>query len=333
MISPDKKIMSRILDVFRKEDGFIIFNHTNPDGDAVGSQIALYLALKKAGKKAYMFSAEKVSPNYCFLPRVDEINTTLPEKGAFEIAIMLDSASPDRAFKGVAVDINKYKVIINIDHHVSNKEYGTLNWVVPGSSSTGELVYRLIKEAKWQPDSEIGTCLYTAILTDTGGFRHRSTTAEALKYASELVEAGAQPHAIARQVYASFPERRFRLLGKALGTLKTIMDGRAALMWVYTDFHSEFGTTVGDTDEFVEYPRAIKGVQVACLFKENVANRSARVNLRSNNPERNVNRIASRFGGGGHTAAAACDIEGTREEMERKILDAVGEELQVKDVS
>ena len=331
MSSRNKVIIQKILALLRSGNDFIIFNHTNPDGDAIGSQIALYLALKKNGKRVHMFSAEEISSEYYFLPNVNEISTTLPDGNEIKTAIVLDAAKPDRISKDGKIDLTNYDEVINIDHHVSNSKYGTINWVVPESSSTGELVYQVIKQGKFPVDAGMATCLYASIFTDTGGFRHSNTTAKALKFSSELVKAGAQAHLVARHIYASYPERRFHLLSKSLGTLKTALDGRIAYMWVYMNFYNETGSKFADADEFVEFPRSLKGVEVAFIFKETKENKAARVNFRSNNPQRNVNRIASKFGGGGHVEAAACNIEGTRGQMEKSVLDAVREEFLTAD--
>jgi bifunctional oligoribonuclease and PAP phosphatase NrnA len=333
MSKSNGEIKTKILDALRDGDGFVIFNHANPDGDAIGSQIALGIALKKTGKKVYMFSAENIGAEYGFLPYTNEIHTTLPDSGEYTTAVILDAAKPDRISKNNRVDLSRFSVVINIDHHVSNTEYGTINWIVPESSSAGELVYELIKAGKYPIDPEIANCLYTSIFTDTGGFRHSNTTAKALRFCAELVDAGAQPHIIARHIFSSYPERRFRMLGKALGTLKTVLDGKAAYMWVYADFYKETGSIFEDADEFVEYPRALSGVEVAYVIKETKANEAARVNFRSNSLKRNVNRVAARFGGGGHIEAAACNIEGTREEMEKRIYDAVRDEFSTNDIA
>lgn len=321
------EIIKKINDLIKQNDKFIIFNHINPDGDAIGSQLALFIALKNAGKNVYMFSAERIADEYAFLPCSEKIETVLHGDFESSIAIVVDSANAERLSKDVSIDIKKFKAIINIDHHISNTKYGTINWIVPETSSAGELVYLLIKESVREINKEIATCLYTAIFSDTGGFRHGNTTSEALRYAAELVSAGADPHYIARKVYGSYKKDRFLLLGKSLQTLKTFFDGRLATMWVYKNFHDELGTTLADADEFVEYPRGIKGVEISCLFKEIELNSMVRANLRSNNHEYNVNKIAVKFGGGGHTEAAAFNIGGTREEIEQKVVKAICDEL------
>lgn len=321
------EIIRNILDLINQNNRFVLFNHVNPDGDAIGSQLALYIALENSGKNVYMFSAEKIGDEYAFLPCSEKIKTTLPDDFESSIAIVVDSANADRLSKDGSIDLKRFKATINIDHHISNTKYGTINWIVPERSSAGELVYLLIKESGWEINKEIATCLYTAIFSDTGGFRHGNTTSEALRYAAELVLAGANPHYIARKVYGSYKKERFLLLGKSLKTLKTFFNGRLAIMWIYKDFHDELGTTLADADEFVEYPRAIKGVQISCLFKEIEKNSMVRANLRSSNPEYNVNKIALKFGGGGHTEAAAFNIGGTREEIENKVINAIRDEL------
>jgi len=319
--------IQHIIKSIEDNQSFIIFNHMNPDGDAVGSQLALYMVLNRMGKITYLFSSQEIFPEYRFLPHIDEIKMELPTNRKFDVAIMLDCASPDRIGSDIEVELTQYKQTINIDHHISNKRFGTLNWVRPESSSTGELIYELMKEMGCPIDADIATCLYTAIFTDTGGFRHSNTSHRTLGFAAELVDAGAKPHVISREVYASFPVRRLHLLGKALETLRIVEEGRAAFMWVYTDYYEQTGSTIVDADEFVEFPRSLGGVDIAFVFKEITANAAARVNFRSNNPRCNVNRIASAFGGGGHAEASACNIDGTRKEIERRVLKAVCNEL------
>ncbi len=327
MKKQDEEIIRDILRAFEQNRNFIIFNHTNPDGDALGSQLALHIVLNSLGKSTYLYSVEGVSPEYRFLPHAELIKTEFPSEGEFDVAVMLDCAKPERIGGGIEIDLTQYKEIINIDHHVSNTEFGTLNWVRPERSSAGELICELVEKMRHPVDADTATCLYTAIFTDTGGFRHSNTGVRTLRFASELVSAGARPELVARRIYASFPVRRLHLLGRSLDTLRTIEGGRAAYMWVHTEHLEQTGSTIADTDEFVEFPRSLGGVDIALLLKEITTNATARVNFRSNNPRCNVNRIASAFGGGGHAEASACNIEGTREEIERKVFEAVHNEL------
>ena len=325
MNNEDEKIVQDILRAIEDSTSFIIFSHENPDSDAIGSQLALYLALDRTGKTVYAFSTTDTCPCNKFLPHSDAIKMELPTDGSFDTAIVLDCANPDRI--GMEIDFSQYKTVINIDHHISNRNFGSLNWVSTKTSSTGELVYRLITAMGSPVDADIATCLYAAMFADTGGFRHSNTGVQTLCFASELVAAGADPHYIASNLFGRFPEKKIRLLGKSLQTLSTIEEGRVAYMWANTDHYAETGGDITDADEFVEYPRSIGGVDIAILFKEIAANEMTRVNFRSNHPECNVNSIASVFGGGGHSEASACNVSGTREEVQRSVLKVVREEI------
>lgn len=327
MSSDDREQILRIWQVLEENESFIIFNHMNPDGDAVGSQLALCAVLEKMGKSVCLYSSEKIYEEYAFLPGSDKITTEFPGERSFDVAIMLDCANAERIAERLDIDLSRYKEVVNIDHHASNSRFGTVNWVRPERSSAGELVYTLIREKGLLVDADIATCLYTGMFADTGGFRHSNTSADTLKLAAELVAAGARPAVIARNVCGSFREQRMFLLGKSLGTVRTVAGGRVAYIWIYTEFHDQVGSKIADADEFVEYPRSIKGVDIALAFKETKTNRMARVNLRSNNPKCDVNKIASAFGGGGHAEASACNVEGTREEIERRVLEAAENEL------
>jgi len=327
MDGKDSDIIRKIIKVLEENQSFVIFNHMNPDGDAVGSQLALNKILRGMGKTTYLFSSQDIFEEYMFLPDTELIETQYPTGRQFDVAIMVDCAKLNRIASGIEIATSEFKEVINIDHHISNTFFGTLNWVKPESSSAGELVCELVKEMGLPIDADLATCLYTALFTDTGGFRHSNTGERTLRYASELVAAGARPQVVARKVYGSLSERRFKLLSKSLGTLRTIEAGKVAYMWVTTDHYNETGSTMTDADEFVEYPRSLRNVEIACLFKETAADETTRVNLRANGPKYNVNRIASAFGGGGHAEAAAFNITGSREEIERRVLEAVHDEI------
>ncbi|MDH4100592.1 MAG: bifunctional oligoribonuclease/PAP phosphatase NrnA [Nitrospirota bacterium] len=316
-----------IVRVIRKKHDFLITTHLNPEGDAVGSAVGLALALKKTGKKAVVCMADPVPEVLKFLPGADEVivgQDNLPSGHTWEALIVVDATSLERT--GLFEDGNvPAPFIINIDHHISCAEFGNINWIDPHASAAGELVYELIKAIPVEMDKQIAVNLYTSIITDTGFFRYSNTTPRTHRIAARLLETGFNATRVAEQIYESRSFGTLKLLGEFLSAMEKSGDGRIAWSQITEEMFRRTGATPPDTEGFVNYPRSIRGVDVAMVVREKGAT-SCSVSLRSKGAV-NVATVAERFGGGGHRNAAGCTMEGGIDEIKSKVLGGIAEEL------
>ncbi len=309
----------QIAEILCCEQRFLILTHYRPDGDAIGSQLALAILLKNLGKHVTVWNDDDVPAKFRFLPRSNLICRPPAEPQDFDVVIAVDVSTWQRAGLGTE-RIRRKKYFINIDHHVSNEKFADLNWVVPNAPASGQIVYHLIKAGGFPLTREIATCLFAAIFTDTGQFSYSNTTADCLRVAAELVDAGLNVGEISRHVYESYPYARVRLLQKALADLKLADHNRVAYTWVTRDMFEESGAKREDTEGLIDYARSIEGVLVAALFEEMAEPGKIRVSLRSKHPEIDVNSIARHFGGGGHREAAGARISGHPKDVETRVL-------------
>jgi phosphoesterase RecJ-like protein len=319
-------IVQQISELFRSQNTFLVLTHYRPDGDAVGSQLALLLVLKGLGKTAEAWNDDVVPAKFRFLPASRLITRAPSEPKDFDVVVAIDTSTWQRVGT-TAQRIGQRKYFINIDHHVSNEKFAEINWVVPEAPASGQIVFDLIKRGEFPLTRDIATCLFAAISTDTGSFSYGSTTAASLRAAAELVDTGINVGEICRQVYESYPYARLMLLQKALAQLQLADQRRIAYTWVTTEMFEESGAKREDTEGLIDYARAIEGVVVAILFEELSEPGKFRVSLRSKHPKIDVNSVARRFGGGGHREAAGARFSGEPHEIERKVLAAVSEAL------
>ena len=316
----------RISELLRSQNRFLVLTHYRPDGDAVGSQLALAILLKDLGKQVEAWNDDDVPAKFRFLPQSGLITPPPAEAKDFDAVIAIDTSTWQRL--GSATQrIRARKHFINIDHHVSNEKFADINWIVPEAPASGQIAFDLIKRGSFKLTREIATCLFAAISTDTGSFSYGSTTAESLRVAAELVDTGINVGEICRHVYESYPYARLMLLQKALAQLQLVDRNRVAYTWVTTEMFEESGAKREDTEGLIDYARAIDGVLVAILFEETTEPGKARISLRSKHPKLDVNSIARRFGGGGHREAAGARISGEPREIEGRVLAAVSETL------
>ena len=318
------KIVSRILDEIRNHDSFCVVGHQRPDGDCVGSQLALSMALRNQGHQVHCWNQDPLPSKLRFLDT--EGMWERPEQGKeFDCVIAVDSASLDRLGE-LAPFLDRRKVLVNIDHHASNTRFGDINWVSSSEPSSGELVYRLLRGARWSIRPWIADCLFTAISTDTGSFQYPTTRPSTYEIAGELVEKGADLSRICGQVYQSHPLSRVRLLQLVYNRFKLKEDNRIAYFWLRPEDYQRTGASRDETEGLIDHVRDIEPVVVACLF-EQLEPELTRVSLRSKSPEVNVNTIAGHFGGGGHKAAAGARIPGRPMTIQRRVIRAIREEL------
>ena len=295
-------MIDEVLNEIGRRQRFVLTSHARPDGDAVGSVLACGQILRSMGKQADVVLSDGVPYIYKPLPFSETVVVSPKLEEAYEAAIILECDSVHRTrLEG----LDKH-YLINIDHHSTARPYANVNWIDPSACATAEMIFRLAREAGVKVSPEVATCLYTAVLTDTGSFCFNGTNERTFALAQELVRAGADPARIAQNVYFSNPYSKMRLLGSALGNLHR--DGELAWMFISRDEVDRAGATDEDCEGLVNYALAIEGIEVALFFREQADGRY-RVSLRSKGKV-NVASVAERFGGGGHECASGCAIEG-----------------------
>ncbi len=306
---------------FREHQGFAILSHVRPDGDALGSQLALALSLKQLGKDVRVWNEDGMLEKYSFLARAQLL--TKPPSGPedVDVAIALDTAIQNRLGTTLQA-IRTAKIWINIDHHPSNPGYGDLVYVDPTAPATGQILFELIKSERLPFDRAIAENLYVAISTDTGSFQYPNTTARTFEIAAELVRAGVDVGRINQQVYENYPRRRVELLRELLRTMRFEDGGRVASFSLSLKTAAELGVLPEDNEGLIDHLRAIRGVIVAVFFEE-LTDGKVRVSMRSKSEKADVCAICQKFGGGGHTLAAGARVRGTLAEVEQKILEAI----------
>lgn len=314
------KIIDRVLEAIREHQTFCIVGHIRPDGDCVGSQLGLTLALKNEGKKAWCWNQDPIPQKYRFLD-ADKIITTPKAGMEFDCVIATDAASFERLGE-VSQHIAKRKLFINIDHHQSNTRYADINWVSAREPSTGELIYRLLKVARWPITKPIADLLFTAISTDTGSFQYATTRPGTFHAGAELVTRGADLAHICNEVYQSYPVSRARLLKLLYSKFKLTHDDRVAYFWLKKADLARTGAESEDTEGLIDHIRAIEPVVVACVFEE-IDPELTRISLRSKTDKVNVSEICALFGGGGHCAAAGARIAGRPLTVQRRVIAAI----------
>ncbi|PWT70413.1 MAG: bifunctional oligoribonuclease/PAP phosphatase NrnA [Proteobacteria bacterium] len=296
-------MLERVLKEIEQRDHFVLTSHARPDGDAIGSVLACGAILRQMGKSAEVVLHDPVPTIYQPLPFANQAQKSEAVNGKYEAAIVLECDSVQRT-RLAGLD---RQFLINIDHHASGKPYGNVNWIEPSACATAEMIYWLARAAGVQVTPEIATCLYTAVLTDTGSFCFLGTNERTFALAQELVHAGADPARIAQSVYFANPTSKMRLLGQALTTLHR--DGSLAWMHVTNKQMEIAEAREEDCEGLVNYALAIEGVEVALFFREQEPGKW-RISLRSKGTV-NVAEVAESFGGGGHHAASGCLLEGS----------------------
>ncbi|MCX8082131.1 MAG: bifunctional oligoribonuclease/PAP phosphatase NrnA [bacterium] len=316
----DTKKISEIVEVIEKGRYFLLTTHRNIDGDAIGSELALYSALKRAGKEAIIINQDSIPAIYKFLPYTRKIQTYISDTLIVpDIAIVIDCGSADRT-GSVFKLVKRAKIIVNIDHHFSNPGFANINWINHHFSATGEMVYFLISCFNKDISRKEAECLYTAILTDTGNFIY-NISPFTMEVIQNLINKGISPVKIARKVYLERPFRSIKLLSLALRNLKFERRKKVCWMKISQDMYRNTRTKEEDTENFIDLLVKIKEANIVFLIKE--THNVIKVSLRSKG-RFDVERIAAKFGGGGHKKAAGCYFTGTSlDEVEEKILNEI----------
>ena len=309
-----------LIEFFKRERKFFVATHINPEGDALGSCLALSAALESMGKRTVLYNRDPVPDFYKFLPGYEKFTDSFDLLKSEELPlVLLDCNEPERA--GLA-DAAVARAVV-IDHHETRKDFGDIRWIEPGAAATGIMVYRLLRALEAEITADMATNLYTAIAIDTGTFRYNNTTADALRIAAELTDGGARPAAISEALYESWSGGRFRLLVDVLNTLEVV--GEVAITTASKSTFLRTGTTGADTENFPNFPKKMKDVKVSAFFRE--IEDGWKVSLRSRG-DINVAQVASRFQGGGHKNAAGYTVKEDLKKAKEELIRAINSVLQ-----
>ena len=303
--------------------------HVSPDGDAVGSVLALFNALKSLNKDCYIISKDTLSKNLKFLKGSDEITGEITEPvDETDIVVVLDCGNLER----VSANLKEFTgTIVNIDHHLSNDKYGDVNYIDSNAAATAEIVFELLNlmgisfEKENSVIKDIGTCMYTSIVTDTGAYRHSNVTERTHKISATLKKIGVDNTFIYQSLFDNKDFSRIKLIGKALSNMQLILNGKVALLEIDKNFTADLGIDIGDTSDIISYGLQIKGVEVTLLLKE--VEDGVKASLRAKSYV-DVRKIAEVFGGGGHIRASGIKIKNmSMEEAKYEILNEIQKEL------
>jgi len=309
-----KKIWNKI----NESDNIVLISHVNPDGDALGSSLSMYNILKNMGKNVKVVNMTDLAPYLDFLPNYDKVTKTLPKK--IDLMISFDCGSFDRL--GIE---EKPSFLINIDHHISNTNYGDIN-LIENAASTSQVIFNILEANNVAIDKDSATCIYTALVTDTGNFQYESVTSEVFRVASELVKCGASPEFVSKMLYERDRLSRLRFLAKALDTLELSLEGKVGIVEVTNELMAKTGAVKDDTDGLVNMVRKLETVEVAIMLREE-ENGAIKVSLRSKNYV-DVSKIAVKYGGGGHIRASGATITNkTFSEIKNMLLEDIKGEL------
>lgn len=298
---------------------FIVTCHVHPDGDAIGSLLAVGFLLKKLGKKVELICSEGVPTVYTFLEGNELIKKERELSLVPEVLIAVDCAERERCALAEEIWEIPGLIVINIDHHITNTGFGNLNIVDSQAAATGEVLFRLFKEAGIALEQGVATALYTAVATDTGFFRYSNTSSFTLELAAMLVkEYGVEPAKVAEQVHEQKSFNSIRLLGEVLCTLKVGVGGKVAWMVLDQEMLNKYPVENEETESFVNYARSIEGVEIGILFKELRTN-EIKLSWRSS-VNVDVSKLAAYFGGGGHARAAGCTLNGPVKKVVNDVL-------------
>jgi len=313
------KVIKDILRIIDQKNSFLITSHLAPDGDSIGSQLALGSFLRYLGKKVVIYNRDSVPKRYLFLPTSRKIHVGKKAPGNYDVARILDCGEMERT--GNIIDLDtQVKISIDIDHHMGAKRFADYSYIDVQASSVCEQIYNLMSIARYQPDKKESICLYTGILTDTGNFQRANTTSQTLGICSDLITKGVSPAYLFSKIYQMKSAEELRLLGVVLRSLEIVKQKIGVLVlkeWMYKATR----TSKKDAEGIVEYLNLIKGIKVGVLFRpaNGGKRKSWRVTFRSTNNV-NVQSVAKKFGGGGHFRAAGCELQGSLETVKKKVL-------------
>jgi len=309
--------LEHILEEIKKAEKIVILTHENPDGDAIGSSLGMYIALRKMGKEPDIIIPE-LPRVYNFLPEIENVKKE-GQKEPYDLAIALDCATI-KMLNGWANYFEDAKVKVTIDHHGTNTMYGDYNYVNPDAPACAQTLISIIQYFGVEIDKKIGTCLLTGIITDTGGFQYQSTTPETFEFAAELLQTGVNVSDVYKRVMNTMTKANFELRKRAIERMEFFKEGKIAFTYVTKEDIEEANAETGDFEGIVEEGRNIEGVEVSIFLRE--TQKGFKVSLRSNDYV-NVSDVCLLFGGGGHIHAAGCTIAQSLEQVKEKIVNEV----------
>ena len=292
--------------LLRERSTFVMVSHVKPDGDTLGACLALGLALRAQGKRVHYFQQDDVPRNLRFLPGANEVARTIPgDLPGDALWVFCDMSDMSRA--GDRIPALRRENVLDIDHHLGNTNFGTLNYVLSGECSTGACVLKILDAMNAPITRDIATCLLTTIMTDTGGYMHANTSADVLRTSARLLDAGANQAEITQQIFANKRFAAISVLGEALATARLEFDGAFCWSVVDEEMLARHGADGEDTEEIVQHLGSIEGVEVAVVFK--AFDGDVRGSMRSSGRV-NVQAAAGRLGGGGHFRASGFSFDG-----------------------
>ncbi len=321
--------LNKIMSILKEAGTICILPHVSADGDALGSCLALGLALRKLSKSVDIVLEEKIPYIYDFLPGREMTRVYGNDSGTYDVVVALDTGDMGRLGKRAPL-FEAAGITVNIDHHRTNSGFGFYNYVHTASSAVGEIVYRMIKKMGIDMDLDIATCLYVAITTDTGGFRFGNTTAVTHQIAGELINKGVQVAEISQRVFDAMSLEKLRLMGNAINTLELLEDGRVAYITVTDEIMQKVGAADEDCDGIVNLGRNVNGVEVAVMFRQKDSG-EIKLNFRSK-AYVDVSAIAAAYGGGGHIRAAGCTVMEPLDAIKPRLLEDIRKALKPKKI-
>lgn len=319
---PDSSPTEAIAEVFHTHQKFALISHVRPDGDAIGSQIALGFSLMEMGKTVYLINEDGVPENLTFLSGTEHFTQPTDKPLDIDVAIALDTATKQRLGDGCLHAASHAKLWINIDHHISNPRYGDINLIDAASPATGEIIHELISSLGMPLPAASRDAIYVAISTDTGSFQYPSTTARTYRIAADLIDHGLDVGSINSKTYDELPFRRVQLMRELLHSLELSEDGRVAHWELHEKARVELGLRPEDSEGLIDIIRSIRGVQLA-VFLEDLPDGKVRVSMRSKDKRIDVCKIATAFGGGGHSLAAGIRMPGPIDDAKTALLNEI----------
>ncbi|HPU35962.1 MAG TPA: bifunctional oligoribonuclease/PAP phosphatase NrnA [Bacillota bacterium] len=307
-------------EAIKRSNQVLLCGHVMPDGDCLGSVLALGLTLERLGKKVIMGGPDPIPEIYHFLPGQDRFIVGKPPEYEYDTFIVLDCSVPERLGQGYQDFLNRDLVLINIDHHKGSQPFGDYQYIDPKAAAVGEIILDLLDLMRVQITIEAAINLYTAIITDTGSFRYDNTTPGTHRRVASLLEMGIPAADIHVHLYEEKPMAALKVLGAALDTLTTSACGRVCWMTITREILNKAGAIDEHTDGLINYARSIKGVEVGLLFHE-ISKDLYKISFRSKNSV-DVNKLAASFGGGGHMRAAGCVLQGDLKTIQEQIITA-----------
>lgn len=320
-------LIDQIREAIQSAYSIVVIGHDRPDGDAIGSSLAMGLFLESIGKEVTVLNNNRVPNQLLFLPEIDKVMDPDDVHIDADLVIVLDSAGKDRVNRRVWEAVEGCDgPVINIDHHISNTNFGDINYVDSVSPATAQIVSELAEAFGWSMTSQIADHLYTGISTDTGSFQYPNTTAKTYRIIAGLVDAGADVGRLNQMLYENYPARRVQLLRTLLQDMRLDYNGRCVSVCLTKEVSRELGVKPGDAEGIIDVIRAIDSVIVAVFFEE-FPDGKVRVSSRSKSDEVSVSKICGKLGGGGHTRAAGVRLAGPLGEATEIFLEEVGESI------